>query len=84
MSYYLPTLRISFPGNTFQEYRLNTDCVEFRNGNGKWHILSEGDIELHYRFNTEVARWHSHHSLEGSRYRQIQLSLPKSGSSHQS
>lgn len=72
--HYLPTLRLFFEGGVSNDYRLREDCVEFRTGDGAWRILDESDIKLHYRFNTEVARWLSRYSLEGSSYRQIHLS----------
>jgi hypothetical protein len=71
---YLPTLRLFFDSGVCNEYRLRDDRVEFRTGDGSWRVLDQSDINLHYRFNTEVARWLSRHSLEGSRYREIQLS----------
>jgi len=73
--HYLPTLRLFFDGVS-NDYRLREDCVEFRTGDGEWRMLDESDIKLHYRFNTEVARWLSRHSLEGSRYRKIELHRP--------
>ena len=71
--HYLPSLRLFFQGGVSNDYRLREDCVEFRTSDGPWRRLDESDIKLHYRFNTEVARWLSRYSLEGSRYRQIHL-----------
>ena len=54
---YLHTLRLFFEGGASNDYRLNENRVEFRNNEGPWRVLSDADVELHYKFNTEVARW---------------------------
>jgi len=54
---YLRTLRLFFSGGVFNEYRLQEDYVEFKTNEGRWRILSDSEMELHYRFNTELARW---------------------------
>jgi hypothetical protein len=46
-----------FFGGVANEYRLRDNRVEFRAGDENWCILSDSDIDLHYRFNTEVALW---------------------------
>jgi hypothetical protein len=54
---YLPTLRLSFPGGSSQEYRMNENQIEFRNGDGTWRILNDHDIQLHHVLHTEVSKW---------------------------
>jgi hypothetical protein len=54
---YLPTLRLFFAGGVCNDYRLREDCVELRTDRGTWRVLSDSDLELHFRFNTDVARW---------------------------
>jgi hypothetical protein len=66
---YLPTLRLFFDGGVSNDYRLQEHCVEFRAGRGPWRILDESDIELHFRFDTEVARWLRSYSLNANPYR---------------
>ena len=55
--HYLPALRLFFQGGACNEYRVREDLVEFRVNDGPWRVLDESDIELHYRFGTEVAKW---------------------------
>lgn len=62
---YLQTLRLFFSG-VANDYRLLENHVEFRPGEGKWRILSDSDIELHYRFKTEVAKWHHRQMVEAN------------------
>jgi hypothetical protein len=66
---YLPTLRLFFDGGVFNDYRLNEHRVEFRTNKGRWRILDASDIELHFRFNTEVARWLRSYSLNANPHR---------------
>lgn len=54
---YLPSLRLSFSGGAFNEYRLRHGRVEFRKGDGTWRILGEADVQLHFVLHTEVAKW---------------------------
>jgi hypothetical protein len=54
---YMPSLRLSFPGGVFNEYRLNRDQIEFRTGENAWRPLDAGDVQLHYVLHTEVAKW---------------------------
>jgi len=54
---YMPSLRLSFPGGVFNDYRLNQDQVEFRTNAGAWRTLDADDIQLHYLLRTEVAKW---------------------------
>jgi hypothetical protein len=54
---YLPTLRLSFPGGVFNDYRLRQSQVEFLTGDGTWRPLDETDVQLHFVLHTEVARW---------------------------
>ena len=56
-SEYLPTFRLSFPGEVFNEYRLRENRVEFRPAEGEWRVLAESDVQLHYVLHTEVAKW---------------------------
>jgi hypothetical protein len=55
---YLRTLRLFFSRGVFNDYRLQENHVEFRTQQDTWRILSDSEIELHYRFNTELARCH--------------------------
>ena len=64
--HYLPTLRLFFPGGVCNEYRLRDGCVEFRWDQDRWRVLDESDIELHYRFDTEVSRWLRRHVLDSN------------------
>jgi hypothetical protein len=61
---YLPTLRLFFDGGASNDYRLRDECVEFRPNEGHWRALDESDVELHFRFDTEVARWLRRHFVE--------------------
>jgi hypothetical protein len=54
---YMPSLRLSFPGGVFNDYRLNGNHIEFRTGSGAWRTLDEDDIQLHHAFRTEVSKW---------------------------
>ena len=54
---YLPSLRLSFPGGVFNDYRLNEDRVEFRTGKSSWRVLNDEDLQLHFVLRTEVAKW---------------------------
>jgi hypothetical protein len=65
----LPTLRLFFEGGVSNDYRLQEHCVEFRTNRGPWRILNESDIELHFRFNTEVARWLRSYTLNANPHR---------------
>lgn len=67
--HYLATLRLLFPGGVINDYRLRGSRVEFRtNNDGRWRSLNNSDLELHFRFNTEVARWLRSHSIEANPY----------------
>jgi len=65
---YLPTLRLFFEGGVSNDYRLRGDAVEFRTNQGSWRKLDESDLAIHFRFNTEVARWLLRLSLEVNPY----------------
>jgi len=54
---FLPMLRLDFPGGAFNEYRVEQNHVEFRNGDGTWHQLTQADVRLHFVLHTEVAQW---------------------------
>jgi hypothetical protein len=62
--HYLPTLRLFFDGGVSNDYRLRDDRVEFRTNQGKWRALDESDLVIHFRFDTEVARWLRRHAIE--------------------
>ena len=64
---YLPTLRLFF-GGVSNDYRLRGDTVEFRTNKGPWRKLDESDLAIHFRFNTEVARWLRRLSLDANPY----------------
>jgi len=57
LAHSLPTFRLNFSGDDFNEYRLRQGCVEFRANNGVWRILEEDEVQLHYVLHTEVAKW---------------------------
>ena len=64
--HYLPTLRLVFDGGVANDYRLRGHCVEFRTNEGPWRILDDSDLAIHYRFDTEVARWLRRRSIEAN------------------
>jgi hypothetical protein len=66
--HYLATLRLFFSGGVINDYRLRGTRVEFRTNGGKWRALTDSDLELHFCFNTEVARWLRSHSIEANPY----------------
>jgi hypothetical protein len=70
--HYLPTLRLFFDGGVSNDYRMREHCVEFRTNEGPWRILDDSDVQLHFRFNTEVAQWLRRHSLEENPFAKIQ------------
>ena len=57
LSHSLPTFRLNFSGDDFNEYRLRQGCVEFRANHGDWRILGEDEVHLHYVLHTEVGKW---------------------------
>ncbi|HWY70451.1 MAG TPA: hypothetical protein VNX88_17420 [Terriglobales bacterium] len=66
--HYLPTLRLFFDGGVTNVYRLNRNACEFRTNEGPWQTLDDSDLAIHFRFNTEVARWLIKHSIEANPY----------------
>jgi hypothetical protein len=66
--HYLPTLRLFFDGGVSNDYRLNGDRVEFRTNEGQWRMLDDSDLAIHFRFDTEVARWLQRYSIEANPY----------------
>ena len=64
--HYLATLRLFFDGGISNEYRIRYERVEFRTNEEKWRALSDSDLELHFRFDTEVARWLRRHQIEAN------------------
>jgi hypothetical protein len=58
------TLRLQFPGGVSNDYRLRGTKLEFRQNEGTWRVLDESKIQMHFRFNTEVARWLQKEFLE--------------------
>ena len=65
---YLPTLRLFFEGGVSNDYRLRGDVVEFRTNQGLWRALDESDLAIHFRLDTEVARWLRRLSLDVNPY----------------
>jgi len=63
---YFPTLILFFEGGVRNDYRLREGRVEFRINEGKWRILDDSELRLHFRFHTEVARWLIKHQTEVS------------------
>ena len=66
--HYLPTLRLFFDGGMSNDYRLNVDGLEFRTNEGEWRALNDSELAIHFRFDTEVARWLKRHSIEANPY----------------
>ena len=63
---HLATLRLRFPGNCVNEYRLQENGVEFLTGNGTWRILEESDLQFHFVLHSEVAGWLLRHSVNAN------------------
>ena len=63
---YLPTLRLFFDGGVSNVYRLKGGSVEFRTNQGSWRMLDDSDLAMHFRFDTEVARWLLRHSIKAN------------------
>ena len=61
----LPALRLTFPGNEINEYRVRQGCVEFRKNEGPWRTLEESDVQLHFSLHTTVADWLKEHLADG-------------------
>ena len=68
---YLPTLRLFFDGGVTNDYRLRGGIVEFRTNRRKWRALNDSDLALHFRFDTEVARWLRRYSIDSNPYDRI-------------
>jgi hypothetical protein len=64
--HYLPTLRLFFDGGVSNDYRMNRESVEFRTNEGPWRMLNDSELAIHFRFDTEVARWLQRHSIEAN------------------
>ena len=58
----LPSFRLTFAGNEFNEYRFRQGRVEFRTHRGVWRVLEDEEIEFHLVLHTEVAQWLVKHS----------------------
>ena len=54
---YLPTLTLNFSGGVTNAYRIRERRVEFQRGDGKWRILDDEDVQLHFVLHTEVSKW---------------------------
>ena len=63
---YLPTFRVFFEGGVSNDYRLREDVVEFRTNEGGWRALNDSELAIHFRFDTEVARWLLRHSINAN------------------
>jgi len=62
----LPSLRLTYPGDVFNEYRVRQSCVEFRSTtHEEWRVLDESAVQLHFVFHTEVAKWLQNQSANG-------------------
>lgn len=68
---YLPTLRLFFDGGVSNDYRIRHSVIEFRTNKGDWRVLDDSDLAIHYRFDTEVARWLRRYSLEANPHGRI-------------
>lgn len=62
----LPSFRLTFAGNEFNEYRCRQGRVEFRTNRGAWRVLEDEDIQFHLVLHTEVAKWLVEHSVSTS------------------
>ena len=62
----LPSLRLSFAGSEFNEYRFRQGRVEFRSNCGRWRLLADEDIQFHLVLHTAVAKWLEEHSADTS------------------
>lgn len=63
--HYLPTLRVFFGAGRYNDYRLRVETVEFLpHDGGEWRALDDSDLQLHFRFNTAVAKWLREHSIK--------------------
>jgi hypothetical protein len=58
-----PSLRLFFERGVCNEYRLRDEVIEFRIDDGPWRVLIESEIELHFRFKTEIAQWLRRHQF---------------------
>jgi len=63
---YHQTLRLFFSGGVSNDYRLRDGMVEFRVNEGTWRVLDESEVQLHFRFDTEVARWLRRNQLDAN------------------
>lgn len=68
---FLLTLRLFFDGGVSNDYRLRGDLVEFKANKDGWRTLDASDLAIHYRLNTEVARWLRRHSTAANPYGKI-------------
>lgn len=68
---YLPTFRLFFDGGVSNDYRMREDVVEFRTNKGAWRVLDNSDLAMHFRFDTEVARWLRRRSLDANPHGRI-------------
>ena len=60
----LPSFRLTFAGEEFNEYRFRQGRVEFRTDRGVWRLLEDDDVQFHLVLHTEVAKWLLKHSAE--------------------
>ena len=69
--HYLPTFRLFFDGGVTNDYRQREDVVEFRTNEGEWRALDDSDLAIHFRFDTEVARWLQRYSIAANPYAKV-------------
>ena len=60
----LPSFRLNFAGEEFNEYRFRQGRVEFRTNHGVWRLLEDDDVQFHLVLHTEGAKWLLKHSAE--------------------
>ena len=60
----LPSFRLNFAGEEFNEYRFRQGRVEFRTDRGVWRLLGDDDVQFHLVLHTEVAQWLLKHSVK--------------------
>ena len=69
--HYLPTFRLFFDGGVSSDDRTRENVVEFKTKEGEWRALDGSDLAIHFRFDTEVARWVRRRSLEANPHDRI-------------
>jgi hypothetical protein len=61
-----PSYRLQF-ADAINEYRLSSNHIQFRVGEGTWITLEPADVQMHFTLETEVAVWIRRIVTNGSR-----------------